>query len=433
MGTFLSKHRGGWDDDYVSGDTRSIVAMQKKLKHEVAIPMEVAVAHFTPASFPIIPKINKKFSVNCNESWQKVLLNGSKNDSGEDVTSGLVMFYNDFYERLSQVDSSGKIESVLSRGASSENKLAAKGGVLVRIVNYVLMIEDDTKATQSMLYMLGVSHAQKRIRPWQYAVLVQTLLLTIAARLDKEATNEIMEGWVNLFAFVMKSMLPPAIEHRIVPTEVHINTSSDFAGGKIAEQVEVLEESRILKKRFQQNSARRGTEENVSMMSARMGAVNRGSIYTGRDSANLTGRESANITGRESANITGRESTIKGGSITSTTTNSATCTGTAIAPPSRPPAQSQSTSKSHTPSPNITIGSPNNSGRRHIDYNNNNVRNFDDNGNPISTTPGASAAAAAAPTLGLLRRNSNAPRSSKNLAIHDSQRHLVIPEHAEEK
>eukprot|EP01041_Mallomonas_annulata_P011958 gene11958-25048_t len=291
MGIFLSK--GRYDDEFVSGNTISIVCMQKKLKKELDIPMQVAVAHYTPASFPIIPKINKKFSDLCNESWQSILDNCTKLENGEVGTSGLVMFYNDFYERLQQVDTSGKIESVLSQGSSSDNKVAAKGGVLVRIINYILMIEDDTKATQSMLYMLGVSHAQKRIRPWQYAVLVQTLLLTIAARLDNKATNEVMEAWVNLFAFVMKSMLPPAIEHRIVPTEVHINTSSDFAGGKIAEQVEVLEEVKNIRRKFSRDTAsHRSSEESISLMSARM-LTNRGSMYTGRESANVTGRESA--------------------------------------------------------------------------------------------------------------------------------------------
>eukprot|EP01041_Mallomonas_annulata_P013141 gene13141-27792_t len=236
-------------DDFGPTDRISIVAMQHRLKKDLAIPSEVFVAHFTPSSFPIVPVMTKKYSALCNDAWQKVMHKEYISDSGE-VTSGLVMFYNDFYERLGQVDVTGKIESVLSRNAGSGSKMAAKGEVLIRIINYVLLIDDDSKATQTLLYMLGVSHSQKRIRPWSYSVLVQTLLLSIAARLGKDANNSVMEAWVNVFAFIMKSMLPPAISTQIVPTEVHVNTSSDFAGGKIAEQVKYLEEEKIMKKKL---------------------------------------------------------------------------------------------------------------------------------------------------------------------------------------
>eukprot|EP01041_Mallomonas_annulata_P010066 gene10066-20978_t len=283
-------------DEFSAGDRRSIVRMQQRLKKELSIPLEIYVAHFTPSSFPVIPVMNKKLSALCNSSWQKVMTSDYTSDSGE-VTSGLVMFYNDFYERLETVDTSGKIESVLSRSASSENKVAAKGGVLIRIINYVLLIEEDSKSTQTMLYMLGVSHSQKHIRPWSYSVLVQTLLLTLAARLGTDASNAVMEAWVNVFAFIMKSMLPPAIEGQVVPTEVHINTSSDFAGGKIAEQVEVLEEVKNIRRKFSRDSAsHRGDDDTMSMMSSRMG--NRG-LHNGSEYTANTAREGLRLSARD--------------------------------------------------------------------------------------------------------------------------------------
>eukprot|EP01041_Mallomonas_annulata_P010726 gene10726-22404_t len=298
MGVFSSRRAIHEKGEYGKGERRNIVKMQQQLKQELSIPLEIFVAHFTPSSFPVIPVINKKLSALCNSSWQKVMASDYTSDNGE-VTSGLVMFYNDFYERLETVDTSGKIEAVLSRGSSSENKVAAKGGVLIRIINYVLLVEEDSKATQTMLYMLGVSHSQKHIRPWSYSVLVQTLLLTLANRLGTDASNAVMEAWVNVFAFIMKSMLPPAIEGQVVPTEVHINTSSDFAGGKIAEQVEVLEEVKNIRRKFSRDVAsRRGTEDdNISMMSARM-MINRGSLHTGRESA-LSARDQVVMSARK--------------------------------------------------------------------------------------------------------------------------------------
>jgi hypothetical protein len=90
--------------------------------------------------------------------------------------------------------------------------------------------------------MLGKSHSHKGIRPWQYAVFVQVLLLTIASRLGHDATIDVMESWVNLFAYVMKSMLPPAIKGQVVETELNINTSSGFDANRVAMEVEELEE-----------------------------------------------------------------------------------------------------------------------------------------------------------------------------------------------
>ena len=158
--------------------------------------------------------------------------------------SGMTVFYNEFYDRLEQLDSSGRFEAVLSRNTSGDNKIAAKGAILIRIIKFVLKIDTDTKDNQMMLFMLGKSHSQKAIRPWQYSIFVQTLLYTISSRLGVDATNDVMESWVNLFAFVMKSMLPPAIRGQVVETELSINTSSEVKevrkkmkkGGKSAGQ-----------------------------------------------------------------------------------------------------------------------------------------------------------------------------------------------------
>ena len=105
-----------------------------------------------------------------------------------------------------------------------------------------------------LLYMLGKSHSHKGIRPWQYAVFVQTLLNTIASRLGSEASSNVMESWVHQFAYVMKYMLPHAIKGQVVCTEVHVNTSSEFASGKIAQEVEEIEEMKSLKAAFEKNS-----------------------------------------------------------------------------------------------------------------------------------------------------------------------------------
>ena len=79
---------------------------------------------------------------------------------------------------------------------------------------------------------------------------MQTLLLTIASRLGLDATVDVMEAWVNLFAFILRSMLPVAIKGIVVETELNINSATDFDNEKIAKQTEAIEEERQLKKKL---------------------------------------------------------------------------------------------------------------------------------------------------------------------------------------
>lgn len=262
MGTCSSSH-GGYNpndddgksmyNDLANDRNNHVLALQASIQSKLRIPLEVQVAHFTPSSFPLLPIITPRSTKLCSESWKTIVNQEIKDEYGISL-SGITVFYNEFYERLEQFDSSGRFEAVLSRHSSSSNRIAAKGAILVRIVKFVLAIDGDNKQTQTMLYMLGRSHAQKTIRPWQYSVFVQTLLQTIASRLGTSATNDVMEAWVNLFAFVLKSMLPPAIKGSVVETEININTSSEFDNSKISNEVRNVEEGKEMKKKFKDNS-----------------------------------------------------------------------------------------------------------------------------------------------------------------------------------
>ena len=226
------------------------------------------VAHFTPSSFPMIPIISGTGTDVCRASWVTIMKSDVPDEFGGPPVSGMTAFYNEFYERLEAFDSSGKFDAVLSRHSSGMNKIAAKGAILIRIVDFVLKLREDNKQTAVLLYMLGKSHAQKAIRPWQYSVFVQTLLNTISSRLGTNATNTVMEGWVNLFAFVMQSMLPPAINGQVVETELNINTSSEFAGGRLAAEVREIEEVKEVAKKF----GKMGSNGSSNDLSARAGS-----------------------------------------------------------------------------------------------------------------------------------------------------------------
>ena len=148
---------------------------------------------------------------------------------------------------------------MLASHTTGQNKIAEKGAIIIRIVNYVLSLHENDEQTQFRLYTLGKAHAKRKIRPYMYSIFVQVMLYTISAQLGTHATHEgtfitlflsfntlsililnsvpmyipfvhsqVMEAWVNMFAFIMKSMLPLAIKGQTVETEIAINTKSEF-------------------------------------------------------------------------------------------------------------------------------------------------------------------------------------------------------------
>ncbi len=189
MGCSESKQ---YRDEGFDNEPQTIKAIQDRFSRTIRIPPEVYVAHFMPSSFPLVPIINRKTAKICSDSWG-VIINGTMKDEYGNSVSGMTVFYNEFYERLAQFDQNGKFEAVLSRHSNGMNKIAAKGAILIRIIKFLLKIETDSEQTQLMLYMLGKSHSQKNIRPWQYSIFVQTLLNTIASRLGTHASLDVME------------------------------------------------------------------------------------------------------------------------------------------------------------------------------------------------------------------------------------------------
>ena len=159
-----------------------------------------------------------------------------KTESGVELT-GITLFYNDFYERLKLVDENKKIESILSAHSTGLNKIAEKGAIIIRIINYVLSITNNDEQTQLRLYNLGKAHTKRLIRPYMYSIFVQNMLYTISNQLGTYATHEVMEAWVNMFSFIMKSMLPMAIKGQTLETEIGINTKSDFSSDDIQSQM----------------------------------------------------------------------------------------------------------------------------------------------------------------------------------------------------
>jgi len=225
-----------------------IIKLQSELSKKISIPLEIQVAHYTPSIFPLVPIINKQINKLCTDSWNKIV---NRNEGGE---TGITMFYTEFYNRLEKVDENKKIESILSSHAVGVDKIVEKGSIIIRIINYALALESNNEMTQYKLLMLGKAHSKRIIKPYMYSIFIQTLLYTISDQLGNEATHDVMDAWVNLFAFIMRSMLPPAIDGQTIETEININTKTEFASDTITNQIIIKDEEEQFKKNFMKAS-----------------------------------------------------------------------------------------------------------------------------------------------------------------------------------
>ena len=208
--TLLRLRAGGSKADHIEQELHLDHEHNRLMVKKVNIPVELQVAHFMPASFPLVPVVSEKRILKIQASW-KIITEDNRTEGSGLVRSGITQFYDEFYSRLTIHDAMGLFETILVKHSAGKNTIAAKGAIILRIINFIFRLDFASSNIKDILQKLGRSHNKMGIRPWMYAAFVQTLLLTIASRLGNRATHDVMEAWVNVFAFVLKTMLPAAI------------------------------------------------------------------------------------------------------------------------------------------------------------------------------------------------------------------------------
>ncbi len=232
----------------------SILKLQAIFDANQQMTLDVQVAHFTPSFFPITPIVDKSTMAVCNQSWEKILMPVQRDGK---TLSGLTVFYTEFYQTLSLLDSAGKFEAILKHHApTGMNDIAAKGAILVRIIDYSLSLDIESDQCMYMLYNLGVSHNHKQIRPWQYSVFIQTLINTISSCLGPFATQQVMSAWSNLFAFILRSMLPVAIKGMVNETEISVKVTQEISTNSVV-CVEIVEADKKIQSAREESQATR--------------------------------------------------------------------------------------------------------------------------------------------------------------------------------
>ena len=215
MGVVLSG-----SSNYANCEPYDTTTKRTNVSSPVCSLIAIQVSFYTPSSFPLIPIVTTRSLKLCQDSWN-IIIADTLNELGSSV-SGFTVFYNDFYDRLNVIDTTKAFDKILSKHCYGRNKIATKGSIIIRIVKYILSLDFESKSTITKLGHLGKAHSTYGIRPWMYSLFVETLLLTIASRLGYHARAEVMEAWVNIFAFTFKHMLPTAIKGLVNEDELHV-------------------------------------------------------------------------------------------------------------------------------------------------------------------------------------------------------------------
>ncbi len=165
---------------------------------------QVKLEHYQPQEFPLIPVISTDTHLLTNESWKKISdreYEDAETQSGK--VKGAIFFYNTFFKLLfdKSTDFRTKFPTVISQAS-----------VMSKVIAICLSIEYnklDLQTTQ--LKELGLKHRYLVQDPWQFGIYATTIHSALKICLDTDATPQVMTAWLNVLAFILRTMLPVAI------------------------------------------------------------------------------------------------------------------------------------------------------------------------------------------------------------------------------
>lgn len=171
--------------------------------------------HYFLSTLPIEPVLRENTKTIVETSW-KVILN-TVFESDTEKIKGPTLLFNKVYSLL-----------FLSTDSFEEffPNINAQSNVLWKVIKFITSI-DIQKESKSIkrIQALGTHHCThiKNIRPAQYAVYANAILVGVNHVLKLEENSEVMREWFHTFSFIFKHMLPYAIPpEKINPTEALI-------------------------------------------------------------------------------------------------------------------------------------------------------------------------------------------------------------------
>ncbi|OQS00008.1 hypothetical protein THRCLA_06312 [Thraustotheca clavata] len=174
------------------------------------------VHHYIPANLPMMPLFTAAYISDCNNTW-KYILSSSTDRMKEFKKSGIILFYDEFFFRLFQRDST--FQEVFP-------DVKRRGEILIKALTLMLKCStEDTGRLVNKIRYLGHRHRYfPKIRAYQFATYTSTMIEVMMYWLGELATPDIAEAWSNVVCFFMKHMLESFLTDRVDPFESYQNT-----------------------------------------------------------------------------------------------------------------------------------------------------------------------------------------------------------------
>ncbi|KAF0720540.1 Aste57867_259 [Aphanomyces stellatus] len=200
------------DEPDVVLDDLSTFAFGLALGHEVQ--------HYMPPQFPLLPVVTKARMDLCVKTWD-MIRHATTDKMKSYGKPGIVLFYDEFFYRLFQRDTTFQVVFSNSR---------ERGEVLIKALMFILSMRAENEGTiesmKNRCRFLGHRHRGfSKVRPHHFAAYTMTCIEVMMYWLGAEASPLVGEAWSNVVGFVLRYLLEPYLYCRTDPYECYQNTT----------------------------------------------------------------------------------------------------------------------------------------------------------------------------------------------------------------
>ena len=148
----------------------------------------------------IKPKFNSGVARACKRSWDKIV-----NQQTTETCDGLMMICIRFFDRFHAEDS--QVCDLFQPRTRSQHLGLVRCEMLVRMINFILSLQDDSFATKKIIRKIGRSHALAHIGRKEITIFNNVLLAIIASALENQLSSaSSTSAWSILLEFVADEM-----------------------------------------------------------------------------------------------------------------------------------------------------------------------------------------------------------------------------------
>ncbi|RHY24648.1 hypothetical protein DYB32_008754 [Aphanomyces invadans] len=168
-------------------------------EYSFGVAHEHEVQHYMPPQLPLLPVLTKARIETCARSWDKVRT-AATDKMKSYGKPGIVLFYDEFFYRLFQRDSTFRVVFANSK---------ERAEVLIKALMFMLNMRADSPESvanmQNRCRFLGHKHrSYSLVRPHHFAAYTMTCIEVIMYWMGDEASIMVADAWSNVVGFVLR-------------------------------------------------------------------------------------------------------------------------------------------------------------------------------------------------------------------------------------